>query len=384
MKLSDLKVLSEASIGFVGGSYVDEMPDISLDECINGLTMTTLENEMSLYENTRTMNNALVEAAVGAIQGDMSAQEAYDQLSEASFNDIKAKVAKVFDSILKFIRSIIDKIKVQIDKIRMSGSQLYSKYGAQVDKKDLTGFTFTGYDIIGKDDGMADTKTYEAEPEKLISAALGANFESPESFKTKYLKDMNDKDPSYKEASKSANKLSGFSRDEARRAMAKILTGSKTNLSDDWMSTIKKRLYGEKKELKLGVTKGFTKDSVITLLKDPKNLTVIQDDYKRLENSVSRYKDDIQRKLDDLTAPEKEEVRAGYNVVSSYYTAFISYVNMAIGAINQVKTIKYDFAKEQNNQAKSIFVKMMSYKKDSSKKEDASDEEDISEFDIDL
>ena len=104
MKLSDLKVLSEASIGFVGGSYVDEMPDISLDECINGLTMTTLENEMSLYENTRMMNNALVEAAVGAIQGDMSAQEAYNQLSEASFADIKAKVAKVFDSILKFIR----------------------------------------------------------------------------------------------------------------------------------------------------------------------------------------------------------------------------------------------------------------------------------------
>ena len=384
MKLSDLKVLSEASIGFVGGSYVDEMPDISLDECINGLTMTTLENEMSLYENTRMMNNALVEAAVGAIQGNMSAQDAYNQLSEASFADIKAKVAKVFDSILKFIRSIIDKIKVQIDKIRMSGSQLYSKYGDQVDKKDLTGFTFTGYDIIGKDDGLADTKTYEAEPEKLISAALGTNFESPEAFKTKYLKDMNDKDPSYKEASKSANKLSGFSRDEARRAMAKILTGSKANLSDDWMSTIKKKLYGEKKELKLGVTKGFTKDAVITLLKDPKNLTVIQDDYKRLENAVSRYKDDIQRKLDDLTAPEKEEVRAGYNVVSSYYTAYISYVNMAIGAINQVKTIKYDFAKEQNNQAKSIFVKMMSYKKESSKKEDASDEDDITEFDIDL
>lgn len=383
MKLSDLKVLSEASIGFVGGSYVDEMPDISLDECINGLTMTTLENEMSLYENTRMMNNALVEAAVGAIQGDMSAQEAYDQLSEASFADIKAKVAKVFDSILKFIRSIIDKIKVQIDKIRMSGSQLYSKYGDQVDKKDLTGFTFTGYDIMGKTDGMADTSKYEANPEMLIIAALGTNFESPEAFKTKYLKDMNDKDPSYKEASKSANKLSGFSRDEARRAMAKILTGSKANLSDDWMSTIKKKLYGEKKELKLG-SKGFTKESVIAILKEPKNLTAIQDEYKRLENAVSRYKDDIQRKLDDLTAPEKEEVRAGYNVVSSYYTAYISYVNMAIGAINQVKTIKYDFAKEQNNQAKSIFVKMMSYKKESSKKEDASDEDDITEFDIDL
>lgn len=383
MKLSDLKVLSEASIGFVGGSYVDEMPDISLDECINGLTMTTLENEMSLYENTRMMNNALVEAAVGAIQGDMSAQEAYNQLSEASFADIKAKVAKVFDSILKFIRSIIDKIKTQIDKIRMSGSQLYSKYGDQVDKKDLTGFTFTGYDIMGKTDGMADTSKYEANPEMLISAALGTNFESPEAFKTKYLKDMNDKDPSYKEASKSANKLSGFSRDEARRAMAKILTGSKANLSDDWMSTIKKKLYGEKKELKLG-SKGFTKESVIAILKEPKNLTAIQDEYKRLENAVSRYKDDIQRKLDDLTAPEKEEVRAGYNVVSSYYTAYISYVNMAIGAINQVKTVKYDFAKEQNNQAKSIFVKMMSYKKDSSKKEDASDEDDITEFDIDL
>lgn len=383
MKLSDLKVLSEASIGFVGGSYVDEMPDISLDECINGLTMTTLENEMSLYENTRMMNNALVEAAVGAIQGGMSAQEAYNQLSEASFADIKAKVAKVFDSILKFIRSIIDKIKTQIDKIRMSGSQLYSKYGDQVDKKDLTGFTFTGYDIMGKTDGMADTSKYEANPEMLISAALGTNFESPEAFKTKYLKDMNDKDPSYKEASKSANKLSGFSRDEARRAMAKILTGSKANLSDDWMSTIKKKLYGEKKELKLG-SKGFTKESVIAILKEPKNLTAIQDEYKRLENAVSRYKDDIQRKLDDLTAPEKEEVRAGYNVVSSYYTAYISYVNMAIGAINQVKTVKYDFAKEQNNQAKSIFVKMMSYKKDSSKKEDASDEDDITEFDIDL
>lgn len=383
MKLSDLKVLSEASIGFVGGSYVDEMPDISLDECINGLTMTTLENEMSLYENTRTMNNALVEAAVGAIQGDMSAQEAYDQLSEASFNDIKAKVAKVFDSILKFIRSIIDKIKVQIDKIRMSGSQLYAKYGAQVDKKDLTGFTFTGYDIMGKTDGMADTSKYEANPEMLIKESLKDKFVAPAEFKDTYYKEMKEKSKDYKAAHGDVEKMSGFSRDEAKRNMAKILTGSKKDLTNDWMSTVKKDLYGEKKELKLG-SKGFTKDSVIAILKEPKNLTAIQDEYKRLENAVSRYKDTVQREVDEFNKPDAENMQVGYSVVSAYYNAYIQYVNMAIGAINQVKTIKYDFAKEQNNQAKSIFVKMMSYKKDSSKKEDASDEEDISEFDIDL
>lgn len=388
MKIAELMALTEASNGFVGGSYVDEMPHLTLTECIGGLNTMLLESQLELAETTINQNDSLIEAAIDVMQGGSS--ERYEQLIEMSFADIKAKVEKIFNAILKFLRSIIDKLKVQIDKIRMTGSQLYAKYkDSKLLNKDFSKMTVTGYKFAG-DKLFPSAASFDSDVEGLIKK-VGSNMMLPKDFTssikvvTKTAKDSTTSQSISNKDSlqKSIDKL----KDQSAKAQALIMAKELTDVSDisegSWESDIKKKIYGEKTELKYGTD--FNLKSIGEQLESPKNLELIKDEYKKLEAAVNKYKDELKRELDTITTDESKE---GGNseklaLASSYYNAYMSMVNTAYGVISRVKGIKVGYEQEKAKQAKMIFGKMLSYKA-GKENADASDDQLFEDFESEI
>lgn len=387
MKIAELMALTEASNGFVGGSYVDEMPHLTLTECIGGLNTMLLESQLEMAEDTISQNDALVEAAVSVMQG--GSTEHYEDLIEMSFADIKAKVKKIFEAIKNFLRSIISKLTVQIDKIRMKGSQLYAKYkDSKLLNKDFSKMTVTGYKFAG-DKLFPSAASFDQDVEKLITGVY-PKVTVPSEFTNKIneaKKTAKDGTESTSVSNKTAiQKVIDDLKDQSAKsqalAMAKKLIGYNDMAEGSWESDVKKKIYGEKTELKYGTD--FDMKKIGEQLESPKNLELIKDEYKKLEAGVSTYEGNLQRELDKITSNEGDKHSSDYvALASAYYNAYMSMVNNAYGVISKVKGIKVGYEQEKDKQAKMIFGKMLSYKA-GKENADASEDEVFADFESEI
>lgn len=389
LELNKLMVLSESSGGFTGGSYVDELPDMSLDEAVNMLPVIIVESQIELTDSRMHHNNLLVEATVSAAA--MGTEPDFGPIVEMSFEDIKKKIKAFFDKIIKFLKSIINKLSLQIDKMRMSGHQLYEKYkdSKLLQGKSFKDLTFNGYKIMGKDDIFADTKKFESEPgiRELIKKAIPGCVDYDEfgkTYKAGIAVDSKAENPLVK----ATEKLSGITQADRQVAMAKLLTGEKSLTAGDWEGAIKKKLYGEKVDIAYGKD-GFTLDALAAMLKDPADLNAIKEAYARVEKAAHEFHDKIQRAIDDLSSQsDKLESAKGDNsaktnrnsLVSSYYSAYMGVVSDSYAVINKVQSLKYNFQKTRYDQAKQMFGKMLSWKSEKKDNNDASDVDEDGEI----
>ena len=381
MKFSELLALSEASTGYVGGTYVDEMPHLTLEECVSSLTESILADQISLYENNMKQNDSLVEATLSG--GNI------DTLVEMSFQSIKDKVSAFFQKILKFFKSIIAKLKLQIDKIRMSGQQLYSKYknDPRLRTTDYSDLTFEGYKFSDKEIFTAASK-YETDAKSLIKDVIGkdvidfgnaTNSESAEAME------------------KLTEKLKDISREDRVVNMAKALTGESGLSAGSWETDLKKELYGDKETLRYN--SDWSLSTIAPILEKAPELSKIVDEYTKIENGVNRYKKETEDSLKELEksySDQNKNIPAGeadkepnksnmklQSATTAFINAYIAVINDSYSTISRIKQIKLDYVKAKNNQAKQMFAKMLSYKgkKDNN---DASDFEDVEDFEIEL
>ena len=321
----------------------------------------------------------------------MGTEPDFGPIVEMSFEDIKKKIKAFFDKIIKFLKSIINKLSLQIDKMRMSGHQLYEKYkdSKLLQGKSFKDLTFNGYKIMGKDDIFADTKKFESEPgiRELIKKAIPGCVDYDEfgkTYKAGIAVDSKAENPLVK----ATEKLSGITQADRQVAMAKLLTGEKSLTAGDWEGAIKKKLYGEKVDIAYGKD-GFTLDALAAMLKDPADLNAIKEAYARVEKAANEFHDKIQRAIDDLSSQsDKLESAKGDNsaktnrnsLVSSYYSAYMGVVSDSYAVINKVQSLKYNFQKTRYDQAKQMFGKMLSWKSEKKDNNDASDVDDDGEI----
>lgn len=362
VNLSTIMSLTEASTGFVNGNYVDEMPHLSLTECVNGMSLFLLESQIEAANADMAANESLVESAISALT--VGTQIDTNAILEASMGGLKARVKKIFDGIKQFIKTIIAKISTLIDKIRMDGNQLWSKYGEQVKKKAAAGefsdMKFTGYKFP-ETNLFPGTDKYESDVVGMIKA-IDSKITTPSENEK-----VEDKDVIKK------NTEAITDMDKAARVvgMAKVLTG-KSDLSEGgWRNELKDAVYGDKTELDYGKD-GFSVDAVGSILQKPVGIEKIKDEYKRLGAAVEKYYNDIKKELDKL---EKDDVTKGLEgdkatnasalkaARVSHFEAYLSLVTDAYNVINVVKNIKLDYEKARAAQAKSMLGKMISYKK---------------------
>lgn len=392
LELNKLMALSESSGGFTGGSYVDELPDMSLDEAVNMLPVIIVESQIELTDSRMHHNNLLVEATVSAAA--MGTEPDFGPIVEMSFEDIKKKIKAFFDKIIKFLKSIINKLSLQIDKMRMSGHQLYEKYkdSKLLQGKSFKDLTFNGYKIMDKADIFANTKDFETEPgiRQLIKKAIPGCVDH-EQFGKDYkgaIESGSKGKGSESAAQRDIDKLNGITQADRQVAMAKLLTGEKSLTAGDWEGAIKKKLYGEKVDIAYGKD-GFTLDALAAMLKDPADLNAIKEAYARVEKAAHEFHDKIQRAIDDLSSKNdglesaKGDNSAKINrnsLVSSYYSAYMGVVSDSYAVINKVQSLKYNFQKTRYDQAKQMFGKMLSWKSEKKDNNDASDVDEDGEI----
>ena len=387
MKLSNLYALSEGATGFNGGSYVDEMPHLTLTEAVGAMNEAILNDQLELHECTMRTNDALVEAAVNALS--TGTQADFDSIVEMSFADIKTRVVKFFEKILKFPKSIVAKITLQIDKIKMTGHQLYEKYknSPMLKNKKFSDMTVSGYKFSKNDKLFPAAAGFEADVEKLIISVGGGKIVAPAEFKASLKAEISEKSSDEKKAQKAIDGLKDISRATRVLNMAKALTGSTKLTEGNWQSDLKTELYGEKVELKYGTD--FTLDSVAELLKEPANLNYIKDEYIKLDQAVTKYKAELTKQVDEMEREAQKEDNSaaknnGLSLCTAYFNAYISIISDAYGTINTVKNIKYGFERAKLDQAKMLFGKMLSYKAAKSDNNDAEDAEDVDDFVVEL
>lgn len=78
--------LSEVTNGFNGGSYVDEIPNYTLDEAVNYLPVMIMESQIEQYDMVAAQNELIVEAVVtSAHSGDNSA---FESINEAALSGL--------------------------------------------------------------------------------------------------------------------------------------------------------------------------------------------------------------------------------------------------------------------------------------------------------
>lgn len=423
MNYSDLRTLAEGATGYAGGSFRDELPELSLTEAMNRLPIICQEFQRDCISMTENQNTALVEAAVSAIH--YGGEPDFGPIVEASMEGIKKKIKEIFDKIKKFIRSIIDKLKLAIDKMRMSGQQLWSKYqNSAALKQDfskadfsISGYKFTASGMIGdigKYDsvqgiedlinssikgGAALPKDFKAEIEAITRTELGGRNNNQQ-IKVDDVRSGEEDYKGYSDTTKgdakAKSKIVDTLKNSSVKEREKAIVGKLTGLSlsgDDWQSALKKKLYGEKVEIKVGKD-GFTVSEIGKVLGSENQLDTIREQYVHLEKTVGEYNDVLDKELDDIKSRisdnnSSEGTHTNENnalsIVSSYYTTYMGIVNQTIGVISSVKNINWQMEKARYDQAKAMLGKMLSYKapKNNSDASDV-DDADLAMFDIEL
>ena len=399
--------LTEAARGYRGGRSYDAMPGLSLTEA-SAVGVLSVENAvLDMLHEDAAYSEALVEATVTAVRTGSTYR--LNSLTESAFDSLKEKIGKIFKKVIEFFKSIVEKLKVQFNKIRMSGTQLYNKYkdtdyirGKSFRDLSIEGYKFkTGANIFpaaaGFESGdgltMLIAKAYGTAGDKLI--------EKSKSVPVATANTKENVDKYCKEVTKITDELKGTKSTAERQAdIAQLLTGVSKLRGSDWLSQLKRELWGSKTNLKYG--KDFTLDTVARLLAEPTNLKEILDEYdgviSALEEEDTKFADQITEASDKLQAAmddsrpvdPNDKVTEEHNtnrtsLISSYgaiKTAHANLITTCTGVINQVKSTKRDYIEAQVKQAHAIFRKMMSWKEKTTQNSDAAIDYVDLDFDV--
>lgn len=386
LNYSKLMTLAEASTGFVGGSIVDEFPGMSLSECAGRLPVVCLESQIELTQMVSEQNEAIVEATINAIQYGNSAEA--DSLVEGAFESIINHIKSFFAKIKKFVKSVIDKLGVQINKIRMTGKQLLARYkNSEMLNHSFDDLVVNGYKFE-HGDAFNSVDAYTASPRDLLKKGV-PDAMSPEDFgnlakganKAGY--DKNSESVSMKQLDDNMEKMTDTSSEERKLAFAEAMINGVDMSSDNWLADLKNALYGDKVDLTFGTD--FTLDSVKKDLAG-EDLDKIRSAYQKLITALNNDENTL-TKTASTFSKENKSTEAGKDVpkvislANKYYSAYLTMYSDCTAVITSIQNVRIGYEQAKVKQAKSIFAKMLTYKKKSDNA-DASDMEGIDELDV--
>ena len=373
ISLDKLMNLSEAATGFKGGSIVDELPGLSLTEATAGLPVVILESQIELNESVMAQNEALVESVIVGLQSGTQAD--VDSLTEGAFETLVNKIKAFFEKLRKWVNSIIAKLTVQIDKMRLSGTQMLAKYkDSKMLNHSFEDLTVNGYKFEKKDPFTA-ADTYVGAPADLIAKAV-PELERPQSFSTGTdEKAMEAKLDKVKETSSADRKL------EFAKAMT---SGIDLSNGDSWQSELKKELYGDKVDLKHG--EDFTLDSVKAMLKG-EDLDKIKAAYGKLKNAIDKDEAEVRKaaekfKKDNTSKTPGADAPKTVTIANNYFTAYLNIYQDCTAVIGAIQDIRVNYEKAKVSQAKTIFARMLTYKKKDNNDASGIDEIDLLDFEL--
>ena len=393
INISELMALAESSTGFIGGGGYDDMPELSLTEATAALPLFLVETQMKWTDDVEAYNQLIVETTVTNMRYGTIDESAMDAIMEASMESVKNKIAAFFKKILNFLKSIIEKLKFQINKIRMSGKQLWAKYKDSARAKNFEAFKdykYNGYKNMFSADKVSFAKASEYDGENggelLIKAAVNPDMKEPLNFfKSAMSGNTAEHDENGMSSVSDANLEKINARIEALRdkdsgeikaRMAEQLTGE-SGLDDDWQTTIREKLYGDKEDLEY--SKDFTIEQIGKMCENPEDLDKMEKEYTKFQSAVNKYKTKVEKAISDDNKTVKDvSEKEGYrrtllNKEVEYLNAYIDRLNDAYAVISEVKNIRVTYYKAKNDQARAILGQLLSRGGGKAKKSENSD-----------
>lgn len=354
-----LMALSEAASGFNGGSYVDEMPNYTLDEAICGLPMMIMENQIAMYDEVSDHNEAIIEAVVTSIQtGDNSAIES---INEGAIKWIIEKARAAFEKIKKFLMSIIVKIKAFFISRKKKGEEIFKKYADKIDPAKCKDKTFKGY-------------KFDNDPGKVSSKTINSIINSMPKYSVFRDGFKNTKNT----AADKIKEISETSRSERQRDFATAYTGVKLSSPDNWVDELRTHYYGAttkqgdagKIDMKFG--EGcFTVERI-------KQMLINNDGLKDLLEGYNKLLEDVNKNLDAVESAKKtigdEDTDKNANM-SAYCQAYLDLYTDAQNACSSVHAIIKQYYDSQWTQATQMLMTIVGTKKKEEEKPEEKKEE---------
>lgn len=367
---SALMNLAEAATGFHGNDNVDYYPSMSLDEAMCALPIAISDMQCERSVETQKQNEALVESAIEALRygGSMDTSA----ITEGVLDTLKSTVKKVFDRIRKFLVSIVNKLKVQIDKIRMNGTQLVNRYGDTVKAKSFNSdCKVNDYNILENKSAetiINNVHKYMAKPEDLRTSIF-PTADMNKIYDTVYGKTVEEINTKTNDA---ISKLSDETAAERRMKLANAITG-KSLSGDKWRDELRKDLYGnDRVDIAYG-SGGFTAENVIDFLKNPVSLTHMKSDFNALKTACDRDQSQLEksveimgRELTNMVAKESEDERtytkALTDAANTYTGKILDVVSDTYSILSELGRMVVKFEQARINLATRMFKKMMDFK----------------------
>lgn len=369
--MTDIKTLMEASgmhKGFLGAEYVDRLPHLTLIEATSQLPCIVVEEQINMMSVGRPVRTNLSEAAMQSI-------------NESALGTLKDKVEAFFQRMLKWVRSIIAKLKVHIDRINLTGEELFKKYVDKLGKdSDYHGITFNGYRFAAGSKIIYDIKdSFDANIEELVKNGLHRlgiqHVMLPHEFGIR-MKGLARKVPEGQTISKDVvdeindgiDRITDLTHEERTTAMASVLSGRA--MVDGWEDDLRSRCWGEKGPINYG-TDMFIPRVIGKVLKDDA-LGECMEGYRRLERAIQDYRGRLKGELadlwdefyvttDTLNLPGNLSAQS---MIARYYNVYIGCVSDALNAATRLKSLKVSFHTDMHHQAVSMLVKLVNGGKD--------------------
>ena len=359
MDLMMFRSIVENGTGFNDQRYYDDHPYMGLVECIQASATDIAMCQLELAESVQDQSAREMSAMYSYLTEGVSID--YEALAEASKANLLDKIKGFFARIKKWIQSIIAKIKINIDKRRLSGKQLYERYKDSPGLKDIKAknLVFNGYKMEKADPFDVDLST------KTVDNLIG--FMKPSDFKTK-------RGTEKKASDEVKGKLTAIADNKAgsrAAAMVATLTGIKVK-QDGWQDDLNKKIFGEKTDLKYG-TGMFSLENVKSALLSDESFQKVLKSYETLNKSVTDAETEMTKLVNDIKqgytdahnkedTPEETKKYNDESDVTEYCNRYLALYQETIGVIQKVQAIRTNYHNIRMNQAKSMFVMMITGK----------------------
>lgn len=374
----DIMTLMESAgvaTGFRGGNYADELPYVSLIEAAGQLPCVIVESQLDLIEQRTFTDRA---AMVVHSRMDENALADYGVIMESAMDDLKSRVKKFFERILKFIRSIIAKIKLHIDNITKTNKELWTRNSGMLQSSGAyRGLTFEGYRFergakyLG---GLDSSEKYVGSSNGIMElieksmSRLGCKGVTSPSAAAQLLATMvsdgEDTGESGQKMSEAIDVLRGVSKEERTHAIVCTLCGKEVP-KDGWESMFRQQAWGDKTVLSFGDDM-FNLTSLKDLMTSDKYLADVNGEYKKMEAAIVRFESELRSQLDTLEKSvlrERLETANLYTMATSYYNAYITIISDVFDVVSRLKNIKVTFYTEMYAQARRMFVMLAGHRK---------------------
>lgn len=378
-------ILESTGSGFSGFSSYDPATDdlghMTMTEAAAYLPIVIMENSIEAAREEAKVNDALVESVVMA---HLSGSEPdYQAISENALQSAWDKIKKFFTKIKEAIKRIIQKIQVFIDSYFKSAKAFVAKYEkSKLLNRNFGNMTFTGYKFVPNIADIWNDKIKASSSDELLAltiVAVGTDVRKP--YKAKVAANFRNGEEK-NELVTATEKIKDVDSSDQMSNLFSHATGSDLG-GDSVKEGLMKILMGDegKTELNYG-TGGFDRNSIITYLKNPDDISKLKKQYEDLLKVAKQQEKDMLSEADkkEFTIENTDRKSVAESQYAAYLSAFTNVLSNVYGFISNVKDAKVSAAQAKINQNKAMLRKLLNI---GDKKLDE-DFDEIDAFDLDL